>query len=142
MPKSFISAYAHFGTFSSTSVTYLVFNWLRTQVGVDTRNLSPNLMWQMSPCDRICMKLMCPRNDLGSAAFLFRDIVVRCVEKSILSACLGGSRLAAAIRQVAKAGYLGGPAALRGGSELRGIGPSVSWWRRCGSSDIDLAPLL
>ena len=68
------------------------------------------------------MKLMCPRNDLGSAAFLFRDIVVRCVEKSILSACLGGSRLAAAIRQVAKAGYLGGPAALRGGSELRGIG--------------------
>ena len=107
---------------------------------MDTRNLSPNLMWQMSPCDRICMKLMCPRNDLGSAAFLFRDIVVRCVEKSILSACLGGSRLAAAIRQVAKAGYLGGPAALRGGSELRGIGryhggdavgPAILTWRPC-----------
>ena len=101
---------------------------------------SPNLMWQMSPCDRICMKLMCPRNDLGSTAFLFRDIVVRCVEKSILSACLGGSRLAAAIRQVAKAGYLGGPAALRGGSELRGIGryhggdavgPAILTWRPC-----------
>ena len=102
--------------------------------------MSPNLMWQMSPCDRICMKLMCPRNDLGSAAFLFRDIVVRCVGKSILSACLGGSRLAAAIRQVAKAGYLGGPAALRGGSELRGIGryhggdavgPAILTWRPC-----------
>ena len=105
--------------------------------------MSPNSIGRKcleSARDRVHIKMMCLRNDLGRVALLSRDTVLRTLSATGLSAGLGGSRLAAAIRQVAKAGYLGGPAALRGGSELRGIGryhggdavgPAILTWRPC-----------
>ena len=93
-----------------------------SSLGVDTRNLSPNLMWQMSPYDRVYITQMCPRDDLGREAFLFRDTVLQHVVRAGI--VRRSWRLAARCSHGAgcKAGYLGGPAALRGGSELRGIG--------------------